>query len=288
MGIQLGSSTISDVYLGNTLATAIYIGNDKVWPTTQFNFVTNGLILYFNFAESSSYSGTGTSIFDLSGNNYTGTLDNQTYATYNSTTKSMDFTGLVANNSTISTGSHIGWGTGASLVRTSSVMSYGAFLRLTSLPFGSSGFRWSCFSAIDNFNIGANARKFAFYFFNSSGSTTVAPNLSCDYFNGSGGATSLVSTSSNFIGQDLYIVTTIEQGTNTAKLYINGSLVDTKNGIQPNINPSTSANFNTGRVQSSFPGLFAGKMYTQHAYNRILSQAEITENYNFLKNQFGL
>lgn len=43
---------------------------------------TNGLILYYDIANSSCYSGTGTVINDLSSNNYTGTIiNNPTYTT---------------------------------------------------------------------------------------------------------------------------------------------------------------------------------------------------------------
>lgn len=37
MGLQFGSSTVNQVYFGNTLATAVYLGNDKVWPASNFD-----------------------------------------------------------------------------------------------------------------------------------------------------------------------------------------------------------------------------------------------------------
>lgn len=60
------------------------IVNIPPFPTTPilqpspviYNFVTNGLTLYYNFGDSASYPGSGTSVNDLSPNGYTGTLVN--------------------------------------------------------------------------------------------------------------------------------------------------------------------------------------------------------------------
>jgi hypothetical protein len=60
------------------------IVNIPPFPTTPilqpspviYNFVTNGLTLYYNFGDSTSYPGSGTSVNDLSPNGYTGTLVN--------------------------------------------------------------------------------------------------------------------------------------------------------------------------------------------------------------------
>jgi hypothetical protein len=239
---------------------------------------TNGLILYVNFSNTSSYSGSGASVFDLSPNGYTGTLNN-TY-TYNSTTKTMNFS---------TSSGYIGWGTGASLVRSASVMTIGILIRPISIPWGNSGFRWSCPLSIDNFNVGPSARKFTMYFYNPSNNTSVATNLAFDFFNGSGGSIGLSKSSSNWLNQDLYVVATCESGTNNAKLYINGVLEHTINGITPNTNPSNSAPLNTGRIGTGFDGQIGqSNLYSIHMYNRILSQAEIVSNYNILKNQFGI
>jgi hypothetical protein len=244
----------------------------------QNDIDTNGLILYVNFSNTSSYSGSGASVFDLSPNGYTGTL-NDTY-TYNSTTKTMNF----GTNS-----GYIGWGTGAALVRSASVMSIGVLIRPISIPWGNSGFRWSCPLSIDNFNVGPSARKFTMYFYNVSNNTTVAPNLAFDFFDGSGGGAGLTKSSSNWLNQDLYVVATCESGTNNAKLYINGVLEHTINGITPNTNPSNSAPLNTGRIGTGFDGQIGeSNLYSIHMYNRILSEAEIVSNYNILKNQFGI
>jgi hypothetical protein len=244
----------------------------------QNDIDTNGLILYVNFSNTSSYSGSGASVFDLSPNGYTGTL-NDTY-TYNSTTKTMNF----GTNS-----GYIGWGTGAALVRSASVMSIGVLIRPISIPWGNSGFRWSCPLSIDNFNAGPSARKFTMYFYNVSNNTSVATNLAFDFFDGIGGGAGLTKSSSNWLNQDLYVVATCESGTNNAKLYINGVLEHTINGITPNTNPSNSAPLNTGRTGTGFDGQIGeSNLYSIHMYNRILSEAEIVSNYNILKNQFGI
>ena len=217
-------------------------------------------------------------MFDLSPNGYTGTLINN--YTFDSLTKTMNFS--------TNTG-YISWGTGAALVRSASVMSIGVLIRPISIPWGNSGFRWSVPIAIDNFSVSPSARKFTMYFFNASNNTTVAPNLAFDFFDGSGGSTGMSKVTSNWLNQDLYVVATCEVGTNNAKLYINGVLEQTVNGITPNTNPSNSGQLYTARLGTSFDGQIGeSNLYSIHMYNRILSQAEIVSNYNILKNQFGI
>ena len=51
---------------------------------TPENIVTNGLVVYYNVSESSSYSGIGNTIFDLSGSGNTGALTNgPTFSAFN-------------------------------------------------------------------------------------------------------------------------------------------------------------------------------------------------------------
>jgi len=258
--------------------------------------ITDGLILYFNFAEPTSYPGTGTSVFDLSGNNYTGTLidigSGGPYYNYNSETKSMDFFPGPNITQVSPNGSAIDWSNGAPLVRSATSMTLCSLIRATSVPYGNSSFRFSSWLSIDGFLIN-NGRKFIWNMWNNTGNPInqlIAPTLNVTVAENNSILSDITVVSTNWLDQDLYLVATNESGANGLKLYVNGILVGTNTGLTLQSSPNTNAHLQSGRYgsSSSFSAVFVGKMYTQHLYNRVLSQSEIQDNYNFLKNQFGL
>ena len=68
--MKFGSNTINAVKLGSSTVDKIYVGSTQVWPT-------GGLQLYYDPDNTSSYSGSGTTVTDLSTNAYTtGRLEN--------------------------------------------------------------------------------------------------------------------------------------------------------------------------------------------------------------------
>ena len=82
--MKLGSLNINAVKLGSQNVDKIYVGSTQVWPTTSYtppNFVSEGIQLYYNPQDPSSYSGSGSTIADLSGNGFDGTIDGATYST---------------------------------------------------------------------------------------------------------------------------------------------------------------------------------------------------------------
>ena len=68
--------------------------------------------MYINFANLSSYSGSGSDVYDLSGNNYHGTLVNSAKYSFDSTNKYISFTN---NNSVGESPGYISWGTNSQL-----------------------------------------------------------------------------------------------------------------------------------------------------------------------------
>jgi hypothetical protein len=244
-----------------------------------------GLVLYTNISNSSSYPGSGADVFDLSPNTYTGTIINSGNVTYNSgSTKSLQF-----NNATINT-PYITWGSGAPLVRSASEITVCIFLRQISIPHGNAGFRWSSLINLD-FCTGLT-RKFSFYMYNTSNNVSVAPNLALDFFDGAGGGVGFGLASTNWIGQDLYIVGSCKSGVDNAKAYINGVLQSpTKTGVSVNSTPSGGgSDLMTGRGPGSCFDGFIGEtnLYSIHIYNRTLTDAEVLSNYNILKTQFNI
>lgn len=259
--------------------------NTPTIPSQDIN--QTGLVLYTNMSNSSSYPGTGTSVFDLSPNGYTGTIINPENVSYaGGSTKSLQF------NNSISSPPYINWGLGASLVRSASEITVCIFLRQLSIPHGNTGFRWS---ALMNLDLCSGAtRKFTFYMYNPSNNINVAPNISIDFFSGFGEVAGFTLTSANWINQDLYIVASCKSGTDNAKAYINGVLQSpTKNGVVVNPNPSlqfgADNNLMTARISSCFDGSIGeSKLYSIHVYDRTLTDAEVLSNYNILKTQFNI
>lgn len=76
---------------------------------------------------------------------------------------------------------------------------------------------------------------------------------------------------------------TVSNSTYEAKLYVDGSLVDTQSGTGSY--PNSSNNFTIGKFGDSnfqFPGSIAGVKI----YNKVLTPSEVLQNYNALKNRF--
>lgn len=68
------------------------------------------------------------------------------------------------------------------------------------------------------------------------------------------------------------------------QLYINGKLVDSASDVHPTwTNPVALTMFNRSNAQT-----FNGKVFFLRFYNRILSATEISNNYNALKERFGI
>ncbi len=79
--MKLGSSNIDAVKLGSSTVDKIYVGSTQVWPAgyTPPDYVSAGLTAYYDPANPSSYSGSGSTLTDLSGNGINGTVVGATY-----------------------------------------------------------------------------------------------------------------------------------------------------------------------------------------------------------------
>jgi hypothetical protein len=77
MAISVGSAMVGKVYIGSTQASKVYLGSTQVFPSYSApNVVTSGLLTHYNFALSTTYPGTGSCVFDISGCSRNGTLTN--------------------------------------------------------------------------------------------------------------------------------------------------------------------------------------------------------------------
>ena len=223
-------------------------GKQYVAPV-EASIVSSGLIMNLDAKNVLSYSGTGTTWTDLSGNGNNGTLYNGT--SYNSTNGGTIVFDGVNDYVKINTGLPVSGNTLSLWFKQSS--SKGAGL----------------------FETSANGAPIA------NGSAYLFVQLTTAYlrtYNESGG----YSANSAYTPTNWYNVTITGLGS-TQKVYVNGVLTTTKSGISTSLNYNSVMNIGVG-----YYGYFNGNVPVVHAYNRVLTQAEITANFNALKGRYGL
>jgi hypothetical protein len=113
--IKLGSSTISNAKLGSTQISQIYQGSNLIWTnattttttTAGASVITSGLEIYYDLSNTSSYPGSGTTLYNLQQSSYNATLSNTTFSSAqggilqfnNGVSNSSADTGFSTNNS---------------------------------------------------------------------------------------------------------------------------------------------------------------------------------------------
>jgi hypothetical protein len=225
--------------------------------------VRNGLVLHLDAAKKDSYPGSGTLWRDLSGNGNNGTLIS------GSTWNNLNGGGIVLNGTTqyISINSN----TPGTLISTTDA-TISSFFKIKSLPF--------CLYAGN-----ADSSNVQYYGLIGSGGNSniyTRPTTSIN--------AQLITATYNFSATQIInlTITTTYNGSNTiVTYYVNGSSVGTTTfsgggnlylrNIGGFISPFSSPSF--------FPNI---DLYDMKVYNRILTQSEITQNYNALKGRYGL
>jgi hypothetical protein len=113
--IKLGSSTISNAKLGSTQVSQIYQGSNLIWTnattttttTAGASVITSGLEIYYDLSNTSSYPGSGTTLYNLQSASYNASLANTTFSSAqggilqfnNGVSNSSADTGFSTNNS---------------------------------------------------------------------------------------------------------------------------------------------------------------------------------------------
>ena len=216
---------------------------------TPENIVTKDLAVYYNVSESSSYSGIGNTIFDLSGSGNTGALTNgPTFSAFNGGSLVLDGSNdyVLVNNA-------------------ANILSKTEYTKIAYVYFTS-------FSTSNNIISGGFSGQHAFWLFGSN-----------RLYAGHNGAWSQVTGATTLSLNTWYFGAVTYSSTTGWKLYLNG-VQDGSNGDTTTFTGnqeisigsySTGNNF-TGRIGSAF------------VYNRALSATEIQQNYNATKGRFGL
>jgi hypothetical protein len=221
---------------------------------------TNGLILHYDPSNTSSYSGTGTTINDLSGVGMHGTLSNLTftspYFTFNGTSSQISIPDNGILEPTFGDWSIEIW------VNQSTIT--GATRTLIAKTDGGNSADW-----------GYGLRTI------SNGNT---------YMEMGNGSTSVTSPSSTLSINTWYQVVGVwtNVSSNSLELYINGSLIGSNSHSYASIKNTTSplyiGSFNGGQ----FSQWLNGNVGIVRVYNRALTASQVLGNYNVDKSKYGL
>jgi hypothetical protein len=267
---------VTDNQLWNGIITTCQVYNKILTPTevlqnfnaqkTRFGLtadtiVTSGLTLNLDAGSVISYPTTGTTWYDITGNNYNVTLNNGPTFSNSGTSSSIVFDGtddygIIPYNSAWNYNNNItleAW-----VMVTSNTNWYQGIFGPFSLTPAYNGF---------NFSVNAGTNKFAFL------------------VGGNGGAAYYVQQNTQYSLNTWYhLVGVINNG--TSRLYVNGILQNdsTSMTVAPPVGPFMLGKFYDGINDFYFGGRIANGKF----YNRVLSQSEITQNYNALKGRYGL
>jgi hypothetical protein len=221
------------------------------------NLVTDGLILYLDAANTKSYL-SGTSWYDLTTYNNDGTLING--PTFSSTNGgSIVFDGVndyvQVNNSDI-----------LNPTQTITLSVWSKFNGIYSGFYAPIIFKKNtAFSYFEQYQLA----------YLISGNIQVAL--------GNGSSNQSANTPLSYTNQLINVVGTIDTINSVIKIYVNGDLKASTSIIYPNMSVSTSPVIIGGNAQGGFPGYMGGDIYNVSIYNRVLSDAEILQNYNATK-----
>jgi hypothetical protein len=228
---------------------------------TPENIVTNGLVLNIDPANSSSYSGIGNTIYDLSGFGNTGTLTN-----------APTFSGLNGGSITFDGSSNYidltPTGTGISLTSSSDYNISGWIYVEATQPKTNP-------SIVEKYN-GVGGYPIAIRWSSNTLYTIVY-----DGTNGvATGASITPNTWAYFSANNILSQKKLE-------MYMNSSLIGSTTYSTLN-NITTTASIKIGYRGFDANTYFAGKLAKLQIYNRALTQQEILQNYNATKSRFGL
>ena len=248
---QRPSTPATGYFRLNTTSNATEIFKNGTWSTfAETGMVTSGLRLHWDMTNSSSYSGSGTSVIDLSGNGYTGTIvGNPTYST-----NSGGYLVFDGNGDRIT----------STMTAPSGARAYGMWVYYTSTTQSNGeGYQLSGIQAGGGYTYQGIVNGGSVYFYVGTGTGgTVSPafNLSA--------------------GNWYYQVLTFD-GTNY-NLYVNGVSIQTGTASTG----TTSTTFSAGAMNSNYHLYGYGSEW--QFYDKGLTAAEVLQNFNAGKGRYGL
>lgn len=220
------------------------------------DFTTNNLILYYNPAMTESYSGTGTTVNDISGNGMNGTLSNVTTSATAFTFNGSNSQVSIPDNAVLEPGTG-NW-----------------TIEVWFKPTVVSG------TLLGKYNNGGNTANISYAL------RMGANNIRADFSNGTTGFTSdnYTLTPNNWV-QMVYVW---NKTNNVLYTYSNGVIKQTKtitiSGILNSITNLFLGSYNGGE----YPQYFNGQIGVVRMYNKPLTDSEVLNNFNTTKATYGL
>jgi len=218
--------------------------------------VTDGLVFAVDAANKKSYPGSGTTWSDLAG----------------------------SNNGTLTNGPTFDSGNGGSIVfdGTNDYVSFSNFTSVASTGTVCQWFKpaisWSNSNPSQHIRLSGIHVNWEFGRTNASGGTG---GFTFDLGTAES-VTTLQTTWSNTLWYNM--VVTWDTSANTSKVYVGGILDNTGTAT----NSTSTGTFEVGRSPGGLTQLWYGNIASVKYYNRVLTAAEILQNYNALKSRFGL
>lgn len=228
------------------------------------NYVTDGLVFAVDMSSTRSYPGSGTTVYDLSGNGYDFTSSTRPDFTSVNGINCMDFTS--------GNGEHMN----------SAINS----------PFSGDNFAISV-SAVVNENSTGSFKSILSQHeqdgYDSMSFVSLDGKFGTDHWN-PGGRRITSAHGSNQIHMVTWTVPSWdEHQTATLKIYINGVAQSTEEYSVDTVGSLVADKFRIGNWQTSRSDMdFDGQIYAVSCYNKELSAAEVLQNYNAYKNRFNI
>jgi hypothetical protein len=231
---------------GNILSSSSITGS-----TFSNSIVTDGLVLHIDPVNKNSYGGSGTSIYDISGNNYIGTLING--VTFNTNA-------LVLNGSS----QYID-------MNTSALIPGGASSYTVSVWLYRNRNNGEYEEVLAQWTNGNSGNSFFFGFDNSN--MRFSDNWNPVTVSGAG----TINTWMNIVG--------VNFGGSNAHIYINGNLMAVRGSA---LTYTGTGNMIIGRQGTLGSEYFSGRIGQTLIYNKSLNKGEILSNYYSTKANYGL
>jgi len=236
-------------------------------PTTTPSFITSGLTMYNNAQDGASYPSpyTGNTWFDISGNNYDTTLFNSPSFISTGTTKYFDLDGvddymLSETGATITGNNNVTFSTWVRFTGNTSGGLVGLFLEGTNT-------NWALRIELEG----------------TAGSGKFNAGAAANYTSGGTYAGVYAYSTDVPSGNTWYHITGVWRSGTSMKIYINGILNNTTTTTRNNLR-TTATQWQSGRYGSTYNNIDIGE---QMVYNRALSDAEVLQNYDYSKGNYG-
>jgi len=227
---------------------------------------TDGLQLYLDAANVKSYTGSGNSWADLSGNNNTGTLSGPTFSSADVGSIAFDGTDDIV---TISNPTTIRNQNFAFSVWLNPLAQNTAIISIVDFDHATVPLQGWVFQSED-------ATTNRYYYLGWHDGTQFQP------VGGLGAGLGIQVTTSRWQN-----IVYSKNGTSLLG-YLNGAQVYNRTGTSSNVNYQSSRNLRIGSCIGAASRAFKGNISHFSIYNRALSAIEVLENYNATKTRFGL